>query len=263
MKTDLNYCIVLSSEQLAYLAGSKYGIDRMKILHQLIEAVVLEENDYAIKGFSTTLQVGQAILSEVDLSCKLGYDKKTISRVLDKMNQLGIVASTQSNRTSVHTLKCISAWMLDGNRIDNPFYVRLKDRQEKRANDYAQSDDMVTVLPMTPQEDSDSLMEGNLPNTNECRQTEVMNETYVSDAVFSFVGKMPIISDKGELLSPFFLFLPIQLLHSLRQGKNLMRIFRQIVRFSYLDMAMMPIFLCRVLQEVPMSHKFASLIRTT
>ena len=185
MKTNLNYCIVLSSEQLAYLAGSKYGIDRMKILHQLIEAAVLKENDYAIKGFSTTLQVGQAILSEVDLSCKLGYDKKTISRVLDKMNQLGIVASTQSNRTN------------------NPFYVRLKDRQEKGANDYAQSDDMVTVLPMTPQEDSDSHMEGNLPNSNECRQTEVMNETYVSDAVFSFVGKMPIILDEGELLSPF------------------------------------------------------------
>lgn len=30
-----------------------------------------------------------------------------------------------------------------------------------------------------------------------------MNETYVSDAVFSFVGKMPIILDEGELLSPF------------------------------------------------------------
>jgi hypothetical protein len=185
MKTDLNYCIVLSSEQLAYLAGSKYGIDRMKILHRLIEAAVLEENDYAIKGFSTTLQVGQAILSEVDLSCKLGYDKKTISRVLDKMNQLGIVASTQSNRTSVHTLKCISAWMENGNRIDNPFYVRIKDRQEEGEDAYALSDDMVPVLSMTPQEDSDSRMEENLPNSNECRQTEVMNETYVSDAVFS------------------------------------------------------------------------------
>ena len=170
MKTDLNYCIVLSSEQLAYLAGSKYGIDRMKILHRLIEAAVLEENDYAIKGFSTTLQVGQAILSEVDLSCKLGYDKKTISRVLDKMNQLGIVASTQSNRTSVHTLKCISAWMEKGNRIDNPFYVRLKDRQEKGDND--------------------------------CSQTGAMNEGSISDSDFSFVGNLPVISDEGELLSP-------------------------------------------------------------
>ena len=184
MNKDLSYCIVLSQEQLSYLAGSKYGIDRMKILHRLIEAAVLEENDYAIKGFSTTLQVGQAILSEVDLSCKLGYDKKTISRVLDKMNQLGIVASTQSNRTSVHTLKCISAWMENGNRIDNPFYVRIKDRQEEGEDAYALSDDMVPVLSMTPQEDSDSRMEENLPNSNECRQTEVMNETYVSDAVF-------------------------------------------------------------------------------
>ena len=111
MKTNLNYCIVLSSEQLVYLAGSKYGIDRMKILHRLVEEAVLKETDYATKGFSTTLQVGQAVLSEVDLANKLGYDKKTISRLLDKMNQLGIVVSTQSNRTSIHTLKCISAWM--------------------------------------------------------------------------------------------------------------------------------------------------------
>ncbi|EES69334.1 hypothetical protein [Bacteroides thetaiotaomicron] len=169
MKTNLNYCIVLSSEQLAYLAGSRYGIDRMKILHQLIEAAVLEENDYAIKGFSTTLQVGQAILSEVDLSCKLGYDKKTISRVLDKMNQLGIVASTQGNRTSVHTLKCVSAWMLDDNRIDNPFYVRIKDRQEKGEDD--------------------------------CSQSEAMNEGCVSDSDFSFAGEMPVISNNGEIPS--------------------------------------------------------------
>lgn len=141
MKTNLNYCIVLSSEQLAYLAGNKYGIDRMKILHRLIEEAVLKETDYAIKGFSTTLQVGQAVLSEVDLANKLGYDKKTISRVLDKMNQLGIVVSTQSNRTSIHTLKCISAWMQDGNRIDNPFYVRLKDRQNDKEDMPAISDE--------------------------------------------------------------------------------------------------------------------------
>ncbi len=170
MKTNLNYCIVLSSEQLAYLAGSKYGIDRMRILHLLIEAAVLEQTEYTIKGFSTTLQVGQAVLSEVDLSYKLGYDKKTISRVLDKMNQLGIVSSTQSNRTSVHILKCISAWMENGNRIDNPFYVRLKDRQGKGEND--------------------------------CSQTEAMNEGSISDSDFSFVGKLPVISDEGEQLSP-------------------------------------------------------------
>ncbi len=174
MKTDLNYCIVLSSEQLAYLAGSKYGIDRMKILHLLIEVAVLKETEYAIKGFSTTLQVGQAVLSEVDLSSKLGYDKKTISRVLDKMNQLGIVVSTQSNRTSIHTLKCISAWMQDGNRIDNPFYVRLKDRQNDKENMPAISDEgkqpspsyfpSVTVSPQTAATEDFS---GDIPADNQ------------------------------------------------------------------------------------------------
>lgn len=202
MKTDLNYCIVLSSEQLAYLAGSKYGIDRMKILHRLIEAAVLKGTDYAIKEFSTTLQVGQAILSEVDLSCKLGYDKKTISRVLDKMNQLKIVASAQSNRTSVHTLKCISAWMLDGNRIDNPFYVRIKNRQDEKKNAPAMSDDTVPVLSMAPLEDSDSCMKENLPNSNDCKQIEATKEVCTSDTDFSLVGKEPVISDEGELLTP-------------------------------------------------------------
>ena len=84
-------CMELTSEQLSFLAGSKYGIDRMKILHCLVSAAVLKESVYSIKGFTTTLHTGQAIMSEVDLSNRLHYDKKTISRVLDKMNDLGIV----------------------------------------------------------------------------------------------------------------------------------------------------------------------------
>ena len=96
MNKDLSYCIVLSSEQLSYLAGSKYGIDRMKILNRLIEATVLEQTEYSKKGFAMTLQVGQAALSEVELSCKLGYDKKTISRVIDK--RIGLDAGRQAYR---------------------------------------------------------------------------------------------------------------------------------------------------------------------
>ena len=60
---------------------------------------------------------------------------------------------------SIHTLKCISAWMQDGNCIDNPFYVRLKDRLDERENTPAISDEgkqpspssfpSVTVSPQT------------------------------------------------------------------------------------------------------------------
>lgn len=166
MKQQVNYCIVLSAEQLDYLAGSKYGIDRMKILHRLIMAVVLKETVYSIKGFTATLKTGQTVMSEVDLSNRLHYDKKTISRVLDKMNQLGIVTTEQGNRTKVHTLKCVSAWGVDGQRIDNPFYVPLKDRQ---ASEHSQK----TV----------------------CLEDHASPDTYSSADV-----PLPVFSDDGELL---------------------------------------------------------------
>ena len=50
MKKDVYYCIVLSDSQLDFLAGSKYGIDRMKVLKCLIDAVVIKETKYEKKG---------------------------------------------------------------------------------------------------------------------------------------------------------------------------------------------------------------------
>lgn len=100
MKKDIYYCIVLSSSQLDFFAGSKYGIDRMKVLKCLINVAVVKETKYEKKGFTVTLHIGQAALSEVELATRLGYDKKTVSRLLDKMAWLGIITSKQTNRTS-------------------------------------------------------------------------------------------------------------------------------------------------------------------
>lgn len=201
MKKDLSYCIVLSSEQLSYLAESKYGIDRMKILNRLIEATVLEQTEYSKKGFATTLQVGQVALSEVELSCKLGYDKKTISRVIDKMNRLDIVASVQSNRTSIHTLKCVSAWMLDGKRIDNPFYVRMKDRKDANEETANRSCDNDSILPMNQRHILESHTEANCPTQTQTDNTAVSDETYFPDLSASpIIEEIPVVADDGELL---------------------------------------------------------------
>lgn len=201
MKKDLSYCIVLSSEQLSYLAESKYGIDRMKILNRLIEATVLEQTEYSKKGFATTLQVGQVALSEVELSCKLGYDKKTISRVIDKMNRLDIVASVQSNRTSIHTLKCVSAWMLDGKRIDNPFYVRMKDRKDTNEETANRSCDNDSILPMNQRHILESHTEANCPTQTQTDNTAVSDETYFPDLSASpIIEEIPVVADDGELL---------------------------------------------------------------
>lgn len=128
MKKDIYYCMVLSEEQLDFLAGSKYGIDRMRVLRSLIGAAVIKETKYEKKGFAVTLQIGQAAFSEVDLANRLGYDKKTVSRLLDRMSALGIVTSEQTNRTSIHTVHCVSAWYADNQKILNPYYVSVKVR---------------------------------------------------------------------------------------------------------------------------------------
>ena len=198
MMNDItSYCIELTPEQLDFLAGSKYGIDRMKILHQLISAAVLKETVYSIKGFTTTLHTGQAIMSEVDLSNRLHYDKKTISRVLDRMNELGIVTTAQSNRTSVHSLKCVSAWVIDGEMIPNPFRVHSS-CYHMSMNDSRQTDS----------QEHNPLSADNMPNKNNkpsaniptCKKAKSnADDGYISSLPL-FDEEPPIFSDDGELL---------------------------------------------------------------
>ena len=128
MKTETYYCLVLSESQARFLATSKYGIDRMKALMSLVEHATTAEHDYEQKGFTTTVHIGQLVMSEVELSRLWKCDRKTVSRVLDTMNGLGIVSTTQNNRTSIHTLLCVSAWYINGQMIVNPYYIPMKDR---------------------------------------------------------------------------------------------------------------------------------------
>ena len=131
MKKETFYCLVLSESQARFLATSKYGIDRMKALMSLVELASIENRTYEKKGFSANLNVGQLVMSEVELSRLWKCDRKTVSRVLDTMNELGIVSTTQNNRTSIHTLLCVSAWYVNGQRVINPYYVPMKDRFQK------------------------------------------------------------------------------------------------------------------------------------
>ncbi len=128
MKNEVFYCLVLSESQARYLATSKYGIDRMKALVSLIGQASTSYHEYKKKGFETYVQIGQVVISEVELSRLWGYDRKTVSRVLDTMNELELVSTEQNNRTSIHTLLCVSAWYIDGQKILNPFYVPMKER---------------------------------------------------------------------------------------------------------------------------------------
>lgn len=127
-KEKIVYCLALSDGQVDFLMTRKYGIDRMKALMTLVSLAYTEDATYKMKGFETDVRIGQAVASEVELSKQWGCDRKTVSRLLDQMHDLGIASSEQTNRTSIHTLYCIEGWYVDGLHIDNPFFKRQKER---------------------------------------------------------------------------------------------------------------------------------------
>lgn len=115
---------MLSEEQEDFLLARTADIDRMASLHSLMRLAVTVPTPYLMKGFETTLQVGQCAASKVELATLWKCNRKTVARMLAAMNRLGLVRSVSNNRTSVHTLLCLSGWLIDGQMLRNPFYQR-------------------------------------------------------------------------------------------------------------------------------------------
>lgn len=115
-----NYELQLTSGQLQFLASCGQGIDKMHCLVSLIGKAVLTPTPYLKKGYTTVLKIGQVAMSEVELAALWQCNLKTASKMLDKFNEAGLISSKQGNRTSVHTIHCVSRWLVDGKPISNP-----------------------------------------------------------------------------------------------------------------------------------------------
>ena len=81
--------------------------------------------------------------------------------------------------------------------------------------------------------------------------------------IFPLKTNYLLYQTKGNYSRPLFLSLLLRFLHRLRERKNLTRMFQQMVRHNHIGYGGRAYILCGVLQEVPMSHKFVTLIRTT
>lgn len=121
--TNLRYSITLNDVQLDYLSDEKQDILRMKCLKTFIRMAVLEETKISGKNYSAVLQPGQFKASKVELARLWGCDRKTATRIVQEFNQLGILQSEPSNRTTVHTLICLSAWFTSWGMIRSGFFV--------------------------------------------------------------------------------------------------------------------------------------------
>ena len=122
MKYQVHYQMTLSTPQLNYLSESKYHKNRMAFFLDLVNSAVLKPTKSQVSGCDDMLYIGQVEKSEVQLAKDWDCDRKTVSKVIAKMNELGIITTKKSNRTSVHTIHPVAAWIVDNIRIKNPYF---------------------------------------------------------------------------------------------------------------------------------------------
>lgn len=123
-KQIIHYCTILSAGQWNFLLEGKFSVFRQKCLYKLMTDAVLARTVYKIKGIEFVLEVGQVAASDVELAEYLGCNRKTIGKLIDSFNRLGMLTTRTNNRTSIHTLHFLTGWYVGGVLVTNPHYVR-------------------------------------------------------------------------------------------------------------------------------------------
>ena len=121
---DIRYCTILSVEQWNFLMAGTSTINRLKCLYKLMDNAVRTRTTYLIKGIKIALNIGQVAASDVEMAEYMGCNRKTIGKLIDSLNTLGMVTTITNNRTSIHTLHFLTGWYVGGVLITNPHYVR-------------------------------------------------------------------------------------------------------------------------------------------
>ena len=121
----IHYCFTLSEEQMKYLRSKKYKIDRMECFLSLVE---LAERETKLVQISKTQQVeilpGQVMVDNTQLAKLWDKDRKTVPKLIEAMEALGISSSQKVGDNRIHTLHAFSGWYVDGMFVKNPFATR-------------------------------------------------------------------------------------------------------------------------------------------
>ena len=163
----IHYCTILSAGQWDFLLNGRAAIDRQKCLHRLMTAAVRTRTALRIKGVEIALE---AAASDVELAEYMGCNRKTIGKLIDSFNRLGMLTTRTNNRTSVHTLHFLTGWYVDGVLLTNPHYVKPAAVSKEQAggvrtphsNDTPLEDKPCTVPDgyQCPRQDADSMAGG-------------------------------------------------------------------------------------------------------
>ena len=121
----IHYCFTLSEEQLEYLRSKKYKIDRMECFMSLVELAGRETKLVPLsKSQQVEILPGQVMVDNTQLAKLWDKDRKTVPKILDAMETLGISSSQKVGENRIHTLHAFSGWYVDGRFVKNPFATR-------------------------------------------------------------------------------------------------------------------------------------------
>ncbi len=124
-KQKIHYCFTLSDNQVEYLRSKKYRIDRMDCFMSL---VTLAARETKLVQISKTQQVeillGQVMVDNTQLAKLWNKDRKTVPKLIEAMEALGISSSQKVGENRIYTLHVLSGWYVDGRFVKNPFATR-------------------------------------------------------------------------------------------------------------------------------------------
>lgn len=123
-KQSIHYCTILLDEQWNFILEGRFSAQRQRCLHRLMTHAVRTKTVCNIKGIEITLEVGEVAASDVEIAEYLGCNRKTVGKLIDSFNRLGVLTTRTNNRTSIHTLHFLTGWYVDGVLLTNPHYVK-------------------------------------------------------------------------------------------------------------------------------------------
>ena len=109
----LHRCFTFSEEQLKHLRSKKYKIDRMECFMSLVD---LAEPVPKLVQISKTKQV-EILAGQVMVD-------KTVPKLLDAMEAVGIFSSQEVEDNRIYTLHCLSGWYVEAKFVSNTFALK-------------------------------------------------------------------------------------------------------------------------------------------
>ena len=121
----IHYCFTLSEDQMKYLRSKKYKIDRMECFLSLVELAERETKHVQIsKVQQVEILPGQVMVDNIQLAKLWDKDRKTVPKLIEAMEALGISSSQKVGDNRIHTLHALSGWYVDGKLVKNPFATK-------------------------------------------------------------------------------------------------------------------------------------------